>query len=369
MGVENSAYTEPDVITEEDRAIQMGETPSESTEEANPQEGTGTLEAVPPAQETEKPAEPAAATETKTPETLTEEEQKDAESKGLRLETDDVNGRQYLIDEDGEKIPVKRFKALLGEVKDTRRENEELKTKRDLFRQLPLEEYLKIYPDETPNGYKPPEKKISSPVPNNFNVLNLAVTGGQYDGYTLRDVMQDDPDEGTRMLNEWKDNQYEIIRQQDEKASKEKIAMETEALNFYQARVKDLGVEDSKNLTAEQHGKIMALGQEIIAFKAKNNLLNLTFDQAYKLMRHDDLVKDAVQKGMTNAVKGLQKSGPASINTSSSTAAPSEWGAMSEMTEAQLEKHIDGLNDSSMVKFLREAPASIRAKHPGMPWK
>jgi len=362
------AYVEPDQITDEERAIQLGESEGALKEEVQT-EGTGTLEAGKPAQETEKPAESAAATETKEPEALTDEEKAEAESKGLKLETD-KKGRSYLIDEDGAKIPVKRFKDLYGEVQTTRREMEAIKEKQDLFKQLGSNEYYKIYPGEAPAGWKPEEVRKVAPIPANFNVLDLPVNGGQYNGLTLRDVMQADPEEGTRMLNEWKDAQHTAIRQQEEKVSTVQRQQEADASNFLVARAAELfGEEAAKNPTAEQSRKVLLLGQEVLAWQTATNRLNLSWEDAFTIMKHNDLIKSVKLETTMKTLQGLQKSGPASIDTGGGGGQPSGWVAVESMTEKQLEKHIEGLKDSDLTKFLKEAPKSVRDKHPMMPWK
>jgi hypothetical protein len=241
-----------------------------------------------------------------------------------------------------------------------------------LFKQLGADGYYKIYPDEAPQGYKPPEPKAATaPVQANFNVLNLPVTGGAYDGMTLRDVMQSDPEEGTRMLNEWKDGQQAEIRKQEETVSKEKHEQETEAFNFGMARAKELfNVDDASKLTDEHNRKIVILGQEVLKWQRETGRQSLSWEDAYKLMKHDEIVKNAVEKAKNETFKSLQKSGPVSIDTGTGgNAQPSGWDEVARMTPDALEKHIDNLSDKDVSKFLKDAPKAVRDKHPSMPWK
>jgi hypothetical protein len=369
------AYVEPDVITEEERAIQMGDSVSEEVAEEVQPEGAGTLEAEKPVQETEKPAVEAAATETKDePEKLTEDEKKDIEAQGFKIETD-RKGRTYITDAEGLKIPEKRFGKIYREGKEAetlRQENEELKTKQTLIKQLGQEEYFKLYPEEAPEGWKPqePKKVVATQIPEGFNVLDLNVTGGAYDGHTLREVMQIDPDEGTRMLNAWKDNQHAEIRKQEETAAKDVQRRANDAGQFEVTMAKELfGVEDTKSLTKEQGTKIVLLGQQVLDWQIKNDRLGLTFNEAYFLMNREGLIKTAGEKGAANALKGLQRTGPPSIDAGNGGATVSEWDTVSRMSIEDLDKHIDSLDDKGLTKFLKEAPASIRAKHPMIDWK
>ncbi len=368
-----------DEITEEERAIQMGEVvPDEDAglPASETPAGTGTLEAEKPAQETEKPAVEAAATETKEekPEALTEEEKKEIEASGFKFETD-KKGRTYVTDADGTKVPEARFGKIYREGKEAKslkQERDELKQKSDLLKQLGPEEFYRLYPDEAPEGYKPPERKAASPaVPDGFDVMALQVKGGKYDGYTLRDVMGLDADEGLKMFNRWKDGQASATREQEEKVTQTQRERKAEATSFGLRRAKELfGVEDEKNLTPEQDRKIILLGQEVLAWQMKNNCLHYSWEDAYRLMKYDETITKAREEGAKGAVKGLQKAGPVSIDTTGGGGVqPTGWEAVSTMTEKEFEAHIDGLDDAGMTKFLKEAPASIRTKFPSMPWK
>jgi hypothetical protein len=370
------AYIEPNPITDEERAIQLGESEGTLEKEGAQTEGTGTLEADKPAQETEKPAESAAATETKEekPEALTTEEKAEIEGQGFKFETD-KKGRTYVTDSEGTRIPESRFRKIYWEGKEAqalRQENQELKEKQDLFKQLGSNEYYKIYPDEAPAGWKPeaPRQQRQAPIPANFNVLDLPVNGGTYNGYTLRDVMQVDPEEGTRMLNEWKDAQHQAIRQQEGKVTEAQRKQEADAANFLTARAKEVfGEEAAKNPTSEQSRKMLLLGQEVLAWQTATNRLNLSWEDAFTIMKHNDLIKSVKLETTMKTLQGLQKQGPASIDTAGGGASPSGWVAVESMTEKQLDKHLAGLEDKDLTKFLKEAPKSVRDKHPMMPWK
>ena len=368
-----------DEISAEERAIQMGEAPPEEKpkEEVKPtEEGTGTLEAEKPVQETEKPAETATATETKTEQDkpkegeLTPEEQQAATEEGYKLETD-KKGRQYLVNAD-ERIPVERFKKVYGQSKATQQELTELKEERDLIKRMGLDAYYKAFPDKAPEGYKPPEpERKATPVPSNFDPLNLPVKGGNYDGYTLREVMQVDPDEARRLYDGWIGQQIAVSRQEEERVSRTQKEQVSAAKSFGDARAKELfGVQDVDQLPADQQRKILLIGNEVLDWQTKNNCLHYSFEDAYRLKNYEDRIKQAEERGAANAIKGLQKAGPASINTAAGgDVKPTGWEAVSKMTEKELDAHLDTLDDAAHSKFLKEAPASIRAKYPSMPWK
>lgn len=352
-----------DEFTEEELKILDGDTLAEKTEDVKP-EGTGTLEAEKSDQETVKPTDEKT-DETKQSEAQTEDEKKAVEAMGLRVVDN------YIVDDDGTKIPAKRWKSLYKDFQETRRENEQLKEKQTLFKTVGPDKFYELYPDEAPQGYTPPVQKVTTPAPEGFNVLNMVVNGGQYSGMTLREVMQIDPEDGTRMLNEWKDSQYAEVRKQEETVTRTKKEQTEDAESFLAARIEELyGTDAAKKPTSEQLTKATLIGQEVIEWQKKTGRLNLKWDDAFKLMRHDDLIKKAREEGASGTFKGLQKAGPVSINTGNGgDVKPSGWEEVAAMTEKALERHIESLNDVSYKKFFKEAPASIRAKHPGMPWE
>lgn len=371
-------YVEPDQITDEERAIQYGETAPEETTPEKPEEGTGTLEAEKSAQETEKPAEEAKADETKTPEQLEAEKQaaelrQEAESMGFKVETD-KKGRNYFVDEEGTKIPEARFSKIYGKSKEAERLNRELesiKEKHDLHKRLGDVEYFKLYPAEAPQGWKPPEpERRPAPAPQDADVMGLRFTDGPYKGQTVAEVMDYDRDYAIASIRRYeRDVLAEQVKQRDEAARVENTSR-AEANRFANSRAKELfGIDDAETLEPAQKAKIHLLADDVLNWQAANNCLHYSWEHAYKLMTHEETVRKAEERGAANAIKGLNIQGPKSIDTGGGGAPESEWEKVAKMSPGQLESHIDKLDDAGLTKFLTEAPASIRAKHPSQPWK
>jgi hypothetical protein len=367
-----AAYVEPNPITDEEKAIQMGGEPSDESSAANTEdtEGTGTQDTKPSDQETEKPTEKEKVSETKAdPNVLTADEQKEFEGQGFKITTDE-KGRSYVTDDEGSKIPPRRFRQIYQKSKEA----DTTKEKLGLFKKLGADEFYKLYPEETPEGYTPPEPArpapARAPVGAN-NVLDSLVTGGTYDGMTLRSVMEVDLDAGTQMLNAWKDEQIKIQIEEDRRVNESHQSVSKETNEFGLARAKELfGVSDLSKITPEQNRQLYIMGREVLDWQEKNNRLNLTFEEAYKLMKHDDLVKKAREEGAKGAFKGLQKSGPFSIDTSGGgNMEPSGWEDIAAMDDKRFGEHVDTLGDIAFKKLLKEAPASVRIKHPGIDWK
>jgi hypothetical protein len=376
MGEMEDAFK--DEITDEERAIQMGEKPPEETEEAKPAEGTGTLETEKPAQETEKPAEQAAVTETKNePDKLTEEEKKDVEAQGFKIETD-KKGRSYVTDAEGTKIPEARFKKIYWQGKDAenlRRENEELKQKQTLFKELGADEYYRLYPDEKPEGYKEPEPKRPAHTETTEDYNSMVVSGGKYNGLTIGEVARGtddfppDPVAANLMVNNYLEGKRSAATTESQKKAKFDEDFKREKNLFLFERAKELTGKD-KDWTSEELVKINGEYDRLSKWMIANKKVHYNLEDAYLLANKDEIFKRERTKAAEGAIKSIQKSGPASIDTGNGgDNKPSGWEAIAEMDDKALEKHIDGLDDAGLTKFLKEAPASIRVKHPNIGWK
>lgn len=346
----------------------LGREPEGGATEEEPKEPENPEEPKEPAQEEpakeEPPAEPKEPeTEPKEPAPKSEEAQA-AEAMGFRLETDD-KGKTYVVDEDGTRIPATRWKNLYGDYKNAQRETASTKEKFDLFKQLGADEYYRVFPNEAPQGWKP---KGAEAAPANAEVdpMKLVFTAKDpnhpYHGQTLEQIKEADPFFASMLYNDWRDQQREQVimsRQANERTRQQE---EAQANAFGTARAKELfGVDDPKKVTPEQSKAILSLGQQVIKWQEENNCLHYTWEHAYKLMRHDELIAKAREEGAKGTIKNLaERKSPASINTAGgSPPKDNSYAAMEKWSDDQLAKHIDGLSDAEYVKFKKEAPAKI----------
>lgn len=342
---------------------------TETTEEtAGPGETQETTEQTQETNPEQEAASTTETTETKTEQTTTEspksEEAQAAEAMGFRLETDD-KGKTYVVDEDGTRIPATRWKNLYGDYKNAQREAASTKEKFDLFKQLGADEYYRIYPAEAPQGWKP---KGAEAAPANAEVdpMKLVFTAKDpnhpYHGMTLGEIKEQDPFFATVLYNDWRDQQREQVimsRQANERTRQQE---EAQANAFGLARAKELfGTDDPGKITPEQSKAILSIAQQVIKWQTENNCLHYSWEHAYKLMRHDELIAKAREEGAKGTIKNLaERKSPASINTAGgSPPKDNSYAAMEKWSDDQLAKHIDGLSDAEYVKFKKEAPAQI----------
>lgn len=296
----------------------------------------------------------------------TQDETKAAEAMGLRIE----NG--MIVDEDGTKIPSKRWKKLYYEHQERGRQIDLTNNKIDLLKRLGRDAYFSLYPNEAPQGWQP--KTPQQPQGGNVlpigdaRVLEMKVEGGTYDGYTLREVLASDPDSGMQIYGNYAKATMQKINQNRENEAKTKQEQENAVRAFGTARAKELfNLDDPMKMTPEQLQQVTAIGQKVIDWQVLNNRLHLEWEDAYKLMTYEDAINKAKEQAATSAIKGLVKA-PAipSIGNGSGGGKETGFEVMLAWTSDQMGKHIDGLSDKDFQKFMKDAPASLRTKFPGV---
>jgi len=364
-----------DEITPEEQAILSGEAPPEP-EKAKEPENPAEPEKE-PVKEPEKEPEKAPEKEPETAKAetdLTPDESKAAESTGLKLIEE--HGRKYLVDDDGSKIPVQRWKKHYAEtsaqIDELRRENTTFKEKQDLLKKLGPDVYYKLNPAEAPEGWKPQEEKRAAPAQRGeVDVMKLPFIDGPYKDMTVEDVLEIDRPYAIASIRKYEREQTAAQVKERQQAETQERERESDITRFGMARAKELfGIEDIKALKPEHHLKLTEIGNKVIEFQYTTGRQSYSLEDAYHIMTSDERTAAKIESAVANALKGLQKSGPTSIDTGGGgDVKPSGWEAVAKMTPAQLESHLDGMSDAETTKFLTEAPASIRAKHPSMPWK
>ena len=374
MGDEVGKFKEETFDKEELAAL--GEAEPQETAVEKPEAGS---EEGPETQEAKTEGEPEAKPEGEATETEQERADKDkaaAEEQGLSVITDDKTGKQYVIDEDGMRVPLKRF----GEVYRNAKEGERTKEKFDLFRRLGPEKYYEAFPEERPTGYTQPEQKAAAeqertaaaPSAEDMGNLKVIQPGGQYDGMTLREVYDVDPVFAGQLQSNYLYEQREAARQKVERERTEKQTVEKE-INAFGAQVaKEMFGKDVSQtpVTPEEEAKVGKVIDEVVRWMTTTHRGGGIISDAYTLMVKEGIIKTVSTEASLKAIKDLSsRKGPASIDTSTSgDAKPTGFEAYLNMTEAQLETAIDRMTDQAASRFFREAPKAIRDKYPGMPW-
>src|SRR3990172_1336729 len=104
----------------------------------------------------------------------TEEEKSAAEKMGLRVE------EGFIVDDDGTKIPAKRWKSLYYDYKEVDRGKTETERKFNLYKELGQDKYYAIYPEEAPKDWQAKEAPVEPAA--RADIGNMLVQGGPHDG-------------------------------------------------------------------------------------------------------------------------------------------------------------------------------------------
>jgi len=344
--------------------------PDAEKDEPKKDEGPGTQDQKPP--DGEVPPEREVKVETEPKAEPTAEELAAAEDQGFRIETDE-KGHTYIIDDDGTKIPPKRFREVYREAK----EGERTKEKLDLFKKLGPEGYYRVYPYERPET--PPVREVPREViPSDVDVGGLLVQyephipqdQRPYEGMTLRDVHEVDPVFATNLQTEflWKQKQDVAVRMGEMNRVRQESATEIET--FAGVIAKENFGKSVKELSKDEEGKVVDTIQAVLNFMNNTGYGDGLMDHAYFLMDREGHLKGAANKAAAKTLKDLQnRQGPASINTSTGGEVKGTgFEAYEKMTEAALTAKIDGMNENETRKFFKDAPKSLRAKYPSIPW-
>ncbi len=296
----------------------------------------------------------------------TAEEKAAAEKKGYRLETDE-KGNQIFIDEDGEKIPPKRVKELWWQAK----EGERIKEKLDLLKKLGPEEFFDLYPDEKPPGWTPPQREVKE-----VNPLDLQYShpGHEYNGKTLREIAQIDPDYAMEVSKKYYADQQKKVN--DERESKRRrhasdLDQSTrEATEFASIVSSEKFGKDISTLTVVEAAQINDFIRDTYIWGVQNKKLNYSISDMWILKQRADATDTKTKQD--KALKALEKENKApvlSIGTGGGSAGLSGFEAYLAMSEENLTSAIGHIyNNKELRKFFKDAPEALRKKHPNLPW-
>ena len=354
-------------FTSEEKVI-LGEEaePQKADPETPPAEGAAEGKK-PPVEEEKTP-------EAKEPE-HTEEEKKEVEAGGAKIEVDE-KGKTWIIDDEGMRIPLKRWRSNYRESQEHKRGKEEAERKLNLFRELGPERYYSLYPADKPAGWKPPAAAAkAAKEPDVFDlVAQYPDPSNPYHGKTLREIYSLDAAEGRRL-----ERAYEKTRaDESEKARAAAKAMENlkqQTLRDAEAEVETFtgylaGERFSKKadaLTPQEKAQVESSIQATLDWMGKTNRGGGILADAYFLMNMEKILADAKTKGGKGALESLQRASVPSINAGGG-AATIGMGAYEAMSRDELAAKIADMSEAAFIKFSKQASAALKAKHPDVPW-
>jgi hypothetical protein len=274
------------------------------------------------------------------------------------------NGRQYILDKDGEKIPVERFKKVIYKEKTALQEKEQINNKLNLFKQLGAEEYYKVYPGEKPSDFKPKETEPTT-TEEDFN--SMVVNGGKYHGQTIGDVAQVDPVAASLMVNNYLEGKRATVEAETRKHTEFQNSFIAEKNSFCLSRAKEMFGKEN-DFTPEEIDQVNGEYKKLSDFMIAQKIAHYRMEDAYLLMNKDKIIKSAQIKSAKAAIDEATKKAPGSIGNGDSNAGLTGFEAVLSMSEDALMKHIDKMSDRDQTKFYKDAPKAMREKYPSLPW-
>lgn len=317
-------------------------------------------------------------TEEQAPESQSvETEVKPEEEKPEETKVEDTKTEQAASNpESAPEVPEEKIDPVQKRIDKLTWEKNETERKLTLFKQLGADEYYKLYPDETPEGYqaKQPDKSAEQK-PNATDVLRLTVQGGDYDGYTLGDLLGSaDANEravGAVLLDDYH-RRENAVKAEQETAQRRYQEFTQREINAFEYNLAKETFGKDKDFTAEEVQQIRSITPQVINWMRQKDpvtgrsRVGYTFQDAYFIMNKDNLIKKAKTDAASKAVDAMTKPGVKSIGSGDGEVKPTGYEAMMNMTEAQFEKAIDKMPEKEFAKFLKEAPKALRDKYPAI---
>jgi hypothetical protein len=299
----------------------------------------------------------------------TEDEKAAVEKMGLK-----IDDKGFIIDDEGTRIPAKRWKKLYWEAQEAKRQHGEAvtgKTQTDtkfkLFRVIGPQKYYEIYPDEKPEGFQE-EQKASVKADDPFNlVAQYPDPNHPLQGKTLGEIYQENPAEGRRLERQWEQGRQ---RQQQSAAEGQRRLLdesEREVQDFSAALAKDFFSKEAAALTKEEKAQVESVIQDTLDFMQKTKRGAGILADAYFVMNREKIVTEAKTKGGKAALESLQKPSIPAISAGAGGAGTG-MDAYEAMNGDQLAKTVEGMTDKQYASFMKNASPALKAKHPSIPW-
>ncbi len=241
----------------------------------------------------------------------------------------------------------------------------EMKQKIHLLKTDP-EEFYRRYPDE-----ERPEPATNESAPQTDGMVDLGsmpVKGGQYDGKTLNEVYQENPAEATRMQTEY----IEKARAEEQRLLDQRTQLlaeaEKEVAEFQGSLSSELFEKPFSDLSPAEISEVEKVHSGVLEWMEKTGRGGGIMADAYYLMNRESNDKKAAAKGAESLIEQTNRGKVKVITSDTDPGELTGYDAFESMSEDQLEGSMDDMSEGDYNKFLKEAPKSLRKKHPDLPW-
>lgn len=329
-----------------------------------------TSEEEPELQETEAEGEEAEETETE-PAEVSDEEAEGEEDEAEEADKDDDSEPDY-----SKPIRPERFKRVYAKWRTEQRENADLAQKMNLLKTLGPDKYYELYPDERPQGAAgtPATQTTTAPppgdrVPMMSECLDFAIQGGQYDGCTLRQLMESgDPVHQAAAYdhyNAFAESKRSEINEAKTRETQTKEQIEQEHTAFVEGRAQDLFGKAASELSAKEQRQIADLTNTLLDRMESGELKTYDLNTAYELATLNDRIKDAAGKSVKAIVEAMRKAGGVTHpETKTDGSRKTGYEPYLSYSDAQLADHLESLSEEGCQRFWEKAPKALRRKFP-----
>lgn len=255
-------------------------------------------------------------------------------------------------------IPQTEFDRRVGEIRT------QAEQKLDFLKRDP-EGYYQKYPEEKPATVTGPARPPTDTL--DTQAENLIVQGGQYEGMTLKDVMEVDQVTGNRMLFDYWQGQRDEIQAVKDRQSQRREGAQKEVDVFAVEVSKEL-FSKTDGLTDEETGKVHAVIQGTLNWMKSTGRGFANLSDSYYLMTRDEKIRQAKGDGAKAIADSITRGSVATISSNRSGGADTGYEADLTMTAEQLAAKLDKMSDKAVEKWAKNAPDELKKKYTDMPW-
>lgn len=301
------------------------------------------------------------------------EEKKAAEGMGFRIEADE-KGRQYVVDDDGTRIPPTRWKKLYREHQTVKKSDTDKQKKLDLLKERDPDRYYDLCPEEKPEGYVPKQAArapVAAPdIPDHLlgEQLTYQLEGHPYHGMTLNQIYAENPAFARELHDQYRatviSQRNEVIVQQRVEAAKRDTVNELN--QFSEARAEELFGKDVSELTADEEAEIVRVTTDLMGWMTGKRAL-MPVERAYLQMRKEQ--KRAKEDAAKGTLKTMTKEPVKAAGTGRVDGKLTGDESYLAMSSDQFANAIDDMADEKLKKLMETGSDALRKKYPKLAWK
>lgn len=241
--------------------------------------------------------------------------------------------------------------------------------KYELIRKLGTDEFYKKYPDEAPEGWKPPEQKEGEggpPQEEPDDLTMIRITSGEHKGKTLADLRQEDPFAAAVIYQDYRQNRQKEVETQQQEEQRRIEEAEQELVGFANSLSTKAYQKNFEDLDAGQKKTVEGEINKVLSWMNQTGRGGGHISDAYLLMTQSSGKGKA--QGLADMVSG-SGAVPFVGGAGGEQASNDRFSNFMEMGDDQLAAAIERMDEGEFLTLMKEAPKELRDKHPAWPWR